>query len=193
AFKGEEPNENRWDFDRPRLDSFSARVSWNPTKDWSFQISRGVLKNPEPAEPEIRFLHKTSASAIYNKSFDENRNWASSLVWGQNYANGQATNSFQFESNFDFYKNAVFGRVERVQKSGHDLGLNASDEDKIFWLGAYSLGYVRDLVKDKGIDVGLGGMMTINSNPATLVPYYGGTTHTGFQMFLRFRPSKLKH
>src|SRR6185295_1839665 len=68
AFKGEEPNENRWDFDRPRLDSFSARVSWNPTKDWSFQISRGVLKNPEPAEPETRFLHKTSASAIYNKS-----------------------------------------------------------------------------------------------------------------------------
>ena len=193
AFKGEEPNENRWDFDRPRLDSFSARISWNPTKDWSFQISRSVLKNPEPAEPEIRFLHKTSASAIYNKSFDENRNWANSFIWGQNYSNGEATNSFLFESNFDFYKNAVFGRIERVQKSGHDLVLNPSDEGKIFWLGAYSLGYVRDLVKDKGIDVGLGGMMTINSNPATLVPYYGGTTHTGFQMFLRFRPSKLKH
>jgi hypothetical protein len=48
-------------------------------------------------------------------------------------------------------------------------------------------------VKGKGIDVGLGGMATFNSNPAALVPYYGGTKHSGFQFFLRFRPSKMKH
>ena len=193
AFKGEEPNENRWDFDKPKLDSFSGRLSWNPTKDLAFQISHGYLKDPEPAEPEIHILRKTTASAIYSKKFDDNRNWANSFVWGQNYANGQYSNSFLFEANYDFYKNVVFGRVERVQKSGHDLVLNQADEDKLFWLGSYSLGYVRDLVKDKGIDVGLGGMMTINSNPSSLTAYYGGTSHASWQMFLRIRPSKMKH
>lgn len=193
AFKGEEPNENRWDFDRPRLDSFSSRVSWNPTKELAFQISRGVLKNPEPAEPDAHILHKMTASAIYNKSFGDDRNWASTFVWGQNYANRQYSNSFLVESNYDFLKNAVFGRIERVQKSGHDLVLDPSQDNDLFWLGSYSLGYVRDLVKDKGIDVGIGGMMTINSNPASLTPVYGGTTHEGFQLFLRFRPSKMKH
>lgn len=193
AFKGAEPDENRWNFDKPRLDSFSGRFSFNPTKEWSFQISHGYLKNPEPSEPEVRIRHRTTASAIYNKKIGDNKNWASTFVWGQNNDNGEYTNAFLFESNFDFGENAVFGRFERVQKSGHELVLSAADEHRIFNVGAYSVGYVRDMVKDKGIDVGLGGMLTFNQNPAALIPYYGGTNHQGFQLFLRFRPSKMKH
>jgi plastocyanin len=193
AFKGEEPDANRWNFDRPKLDSFSGRVSWNPTKDLSFQVSRGVLKDPEPAEPETHILHKTTASAIYNKAFDADRNWASTFVWGQNYANRQYSNAFLVESNFDFSKNSIFGRAERVQKSGHDLALEHDLENDLFWVGSYSLGYVRDLVRGKGIDVGLGGMATFNSNPPALEPVYGGRRHAGFQIFLRFRPSKMLH
>lgn len=192
AFKGREPDENRWAFDQPKLDSFSGRFSWNPTKDLAFQISHGYLKDPERSEPEVRIQRKTTASAIYNKKLNENRNWANSFVWGQNYANGERTNSFLFESNFDWGNNAVFGRIEQVQKSGHELVLDHDLEDEIFLVGAYSVGYVRDIVKDRGIDVGLGGMLTVNSNPAALTPYYGGTTHGGWQLFMRFRPSRMK-
>jgi len=193
TFKGEEPNENRWNFDKPRFDSFSGRLSWNPTNNWALQVSHGYLKNPEPAEPEVKILHKTTASAIYNKKFDDDRNWASTFVWGQNYANGQRTNSFLFESNYDLYKNVIFGRVEHVQKSGHDLVLDHALEDEIFGVNAFSLGYVRDIVQGKGLDVGLGAMATINTNPSTLSPFYGGTTHGGWQVFMRFRPSKMGH
>ncbi len=145
AFNGTEPNENRYNFDKPRLNSFSGRMSFNPTKNWALQVSHGYLKNPEPLEPGIRILRKTTASAIYNKKFDEDRNWASTIVWGQNHANGERTNSFLFESNFDFYKNAVFGRAETVQKTGHDLVLNHEDEETVFRVNALSIGYVRDL------------------------------------------------
>lgn len=194
AFKGEEPDENRWNFDRPRLNSFSGRFSFNPTKNLAFQISHGYLKNPEPSEPEIKILRKTTASTIYNKKFSETRNWASSFVWGQNYANGEYSNSYLFESNYDFGKNAVFGRLERVQKSGHELVLDDHhDEHGIFNVGAYSFGYVRDIFKDKGPDVGVGGMVTFNTNPQDLAKYYGGTTHGGWQIFMRFRPSKMMH
>lgn len=192
AFNGTEPNENRWNFDKPRLNSFSGRFSANPTKNLALQISHGYLKNPEPLEPEIRVLRKTTASAIYNKRLDDERNLSGTFVWGQNYANGERSSSFLFESNYDFFKNAVFGRVETVKKSGHDLVLVEPLDHGQFWVQAFSIGYVRDIVQGKGIDLGLGGMATINHNPQSLSPVYGGTTHGGWQFFMRFRPSKLK-
>lgn len=194
AFKGQEPDENRWNFDAPKLDSFSGRLSFNPTREWSFQISHGYLKNPEPAEPEIRIRRRTTASAIYNKNFTGDRNWSNAFVWGQNHDDEGRTNAFLFESNYQFQKNTIFGRAEEVQKSAHELVL----EDEIyhgrnFLVGAYSVGYIRDIVKDKGIDVGLGAMATFNHNPASIAPVYGGTNHGGFQIFMRFRPSRMQH
>lgn len=191
AFNGTEPDDNRWDFDQPRLNSFSSRFSFNPTRNWAFQISHGYLRNPERGEPEVRILQRTTASAIYNKKFDDDHNWASTIVWGRNYANGDAAHSFLVESNYDFYRNAVFGRFETVQKSGHDLVLDPPLEDDVFRLNVLSVGYVRDIVRNKGIDVGLGGKLTFDLNPSPLVPYYGGTRHTGWQFFMRFRPSKM--
>ena len=190
AFNGREPDANRWNFDKPRLDSFSGRLSWNPTKNWAFQISHGYITRPERSEPQLKILHRTTASGIYNRKIDDDHFWANSLVWGQNYGNGERTNAVLFESNYDFYKNAVFGRLESVQKTGRDLVLDVTDLEKTFRVGAYSLGYIRDLTRGKGIDVGLGAMATINTNPQPLATYYGGTTHAGWQVFLRFRPSK---
>ncbi len=192
VFKGTEPDANRWNFDAPKLNSFSARVSWNPTKNWSFQISHGYLKNPEPSEPELKIQRRTTASVIYNKIFRENRNWANSFVWGQNYGNGERSNAYLFESNYDFYKNSVFGRLERVQKSGHELALDAADEHKIFGVGAYSIGYLREIYQDKNLSMGLGAQTTFYQNPSSLSSYYGGTNHQGWQIFLRLRSSSMK-
>lgn len=193
AFKGREPDENRWNFDAPKLDSFSARFSFNPTKNWAFQISHGYLKNPEPSEPELKILRRTTASAIYNKKFSDDRNWANAFVWGQNYGEGERTNSYLFESNYQFYKNTIFGRIESVQKSGHELVLEDEElEHDIFRVGLYSVGYIRDIIKDKGIDVGVGAQTTLYTNPSPLTSVYGGTKHGGWQVFLRFRPSRMK-
>jgi hypothetical protein len=189
AFNGTEPNENRFNFDRPRLNSFSGRFSYNPTNNWAFQISHGYLKDPEPAEPEVRILRRTTASAIYNKKFGGERNLAATLVWGQNHANGKATNSVLLEGNYDFGRNAVMGRFENVEKSGHDLVLAAPLHDEVFRLNTFSVGYLRDILQGKGIDVGLGGMLTANFNPTPLTTVYGGTSHAGWQIFMRFRPS----
>jgi len=192
AFKGTEPDENRWNFDTLKLNSFSGRLSWNPTKEWAFQISHGYLKDPEPSEPDLKILRRTTASAIYNKNFSANHNWANSFVWGQNHAEGERTNSFLFESNYDFDKNAVFGRFEQVEKNSHELALPAPHPESKFWVGAYSLGYLRDIYKDKGLDVGIGGMATFNTNSPVISSFYGGTKHGGWQVFLRLRPSKMK-
>lgn len=146
VFNGTEPDENRWAFDRLRLNSFSGRLSFNPTKDWAFQISHAYLKNPERAEPDLRSLRRTTASVIYNKQFSDSRNWASTFLWGRNSKESESTDALLFESDFTFGKNSIFGRVERVQKDGHELVIPHSDpiHDDKFWVGAYSIGYVRD-------------------------------------------------
>ena len=192
AFKGREPDENRWNFDTPKLDSFSGRFSFNPTKEWSFQISHGYLKNPEPAESEIKIRRRTTASAIYNKNFTNDRNWSNAFVWGQNHDDEGRTNAFLFESNYQFQKNTIFGRAEQVQKSAHELVLeDPVYQHRKFLVGAFSIGYIRDVVKDKGIDVGLGAMATYNHNPAAIASVYGGQNHGGLQIFMRFRPSRM--
>ncbi|HEV8592960.1 MAG TPA: hypothetical protein VGQ55_12720, partial [Pyrinomonadaceae bacterium] len=84
AFNGTEPDENRWAFDKPRLNSYSGRFSFNPTKEWSFQISHGYLKFPERSEPDLKVLRRTTASAIYNKKISETSFWSNAFVWGQN-------------------------------------------------------------------------------------------------------------
>lgn len=194
AFKGQEPDENRWNFDAPRLDSFSARLSFNPMRNWSFQISHGYLKNPEPGEPDLKIRRRTTASAIYNKNYGNDRNWANSFVWGQNNDGDEGkTNAFLYETNYQFQKNSVFSRLERVQKNAHELVLSSPHPEGNFWVGAYSIGYLREFVKDKGLDVGLGAQATLYTNPAALSPFYGGTRHGGFQIFLRIRPSAMKH
>ena len=70
--------------------------------------------------------------------------------------------------------------------------LPAPLDDDIFRLNKFSVGYLRDIVRNKGIDVGLGGMFTANFNPPALTSVYGGTSHGGFSIFLRLRPSKHK-
>jgi hypothetical protein len=52
AFRGREPDQYRYDIEAPKLDSYSARISWNPIRELSFQVSWGHLKSPEQLEPD---------------------------------------------------------------------------------------------------------------------------------------------
>src|SRR5262249_57672172 len=62
VFNGREPDENRWDFDFGRLDSFSGRVWYRPNREWEFQVSSGRLKDPEQLEPGNIVRSTVSAS-----------------------------------------------------------------------------------------------------------------------------------
>ena len=187
-FTGREPDENRYDFDRPRFDSYSGRISWNPTKNLALQVSHGYIKSPEALDPKTN-IHRTTASAIYNLPLGPDMNWSNSFVWGQNNATSEGkTQSFLVESNYQRGRNTVYLRWERVEKSGHELVLDPQDESRIFPVGGYSIGYVRDLSHGNGVDIGLGTQFTINDRPDTLDRYYGDDLGYAFQFFLRIRP-----
>jgi len=192
-FTGREPDEDRYDFDRPRFDSYSGRLSWNPTRNLALQVSYGYIKSPEELHPETK-IHRTTASAIYNLPLGHDTNWSNSFVWGQNNATEEGkTQSFLIESNYQRGRDTVYLRWERVQKSGHELVLDEADESKIFPVSGYTLGYVRDLSHGTGIDIGLGTQFTINDRPDTLDRYYGDDLGYAFEFFLRIRPSLHNH
>src|SRR5438093_108853 len=192
-FTGREPDEDRYDFDRPRFDSYSGRLSWNPTRNLALQVSYGYIKSPEELHPETK-IHRTTASAIYTLPLGHDTNWSNSFVWGQTHATEEGkTQSFLIESNYQRGRDTVYFRWERVQKSGHELVLKPFDESEIFPVSGYSLGYVRDLSHGDGIDIGLGTQFTINDRPDSLDRYYGDDLGYAFQFFLRIRPSQHSH
>ena len=192
-FTGREPDENRYDFDQPEFDSYSGRLSWNPTRNLALQVSYGYIKSPEALEPDLN-RHRTTASAIYNLPLGRDSNWSNSFVWGQNNDTGEGkTQSFLVESNYQRGRDTIYFRWERVEKSGHELVLNEAADTRIFPVGAYTLGYVRDLSHGNGIDIGLGTQFTINNRPDTLDRYYGDDLGYAFQFFLRIRPSLHSH
>jgi len=193
VFTGREPDENRYDFDRPRFDSFSGRISWNPTRNLALQFSHGYIKSPEALHPETK-VHRTTASAIYNQPLGPDRNWSNTFVWGQNNATDEGkTQSFLIESNYQRGRDTVYLRWERVEKSGHELVLDPVDESSIFPVSGYTIGYVRDLSHGNGLDIGLGTQFTINDRPDSLDRYYGDDLGYAFQFFLRIRPSVHSH
>jgi len=192
-FTGREPDEDRYDFDQPEFDSYSGRLSWNPTRNLALQVSYGYIKSPEALDPELN-RHRTTASAIYNLPLGNDSNWSNSFVWGQNNDTGQGkTQSFLVESDYQRGRNTVYFRWEHVEKSGDELVLNHAADTRVFPVGAYTLGYVRDLTHGTGLDIGVGTQFTINDRPDRLDRYYGDDLGYAFQFFLRIRPSLHGH
>jgi len=190
VFNGREPDEKRYAFDHGPLDSYSGRLSWNPTSQLALQISHGYLRHPEAHEPDVD-VHRTTASAIYERPLGPDSHWSTTFVWGQNRAHGEASNAYLLESSYQRGAGTVFGRAEHVQKSGAELVLPPPREEELFDVGVLALGYVHDVVHGHGLDVGLGAQVTLDHNEAALADAYGGRTHLGYQMFLRLRPSKM--
>jgi hypothetical protein len=205
VFNGREPDENRWNFDPIKLDSYSGRLTVNPTAHWSLAGGYGYLKSPEALKPN-ESMHRVTASAMHGVQLGIDGQWASAFIWGANKHSAQPgwSNGFLAESEaiLDKY-NTVFGRAEVVQKSAEDLvvdnpvtlrsgavlpGFPASQS---FNVDALQLGYVRELGRSRWATIGLGIAGTLNFVPAALESYYGSRNPTGMFIFLRLRPFHL--
>jgi len=189
-FTGREPDENRYSFDKPRFDSDSGRVSFNPDANDSFQVSYGYIKNPEgDGVPQ----HRITASWLYNQPLGDDRNFSSAFTFGQNNLPTEGrSNSFLAEADYQRGWNTVFGRFENIQKSGHDLVLSGSLADRNYTLGAYTAGFVHDLTHGTGIDTGLGLALTLDTKPSALDTVYGSGSPLSLEIYFRIRPSRLK-
>jgi len=191
-FNGREPDEDRYDFDLRVPDSYSFRVSVNPTANWSGQVSYGFLKEPEFVLEPGESVRRLSASVTHNRRVGEGGNWATTFAWGQNRTeHGAPSNAFLLESNLLFGNNNLFGRAEYVVKSGHDFALEGPSEEDTFPVGALALGYIRDFGPWAGLVPGLGLRGAFNVVPSELEARYGTRFPLGGMVFVRLRPAEM--
>jgi len=189
AFNGREPNEKRYSIQFAPLDSWSARVSVAPSRNWTAQYSYGRLEHPEALEAGSE--RRQMASVEYVRELGAGL-WATSVVWGWKYKmlNQHRLNSYMAESTVNFKaRNYAFTRLELVDKDELFAGNSANPN---FRIGAYTLGGARDLVRSLLWQLALGADVTLYSKPAALDSAYGNRP-ASFQVFVRARPGASHH
>jgi hypothetical protein len=174
-FTGREPNQNRWDLDHPRFDSWSARLSWNPARDWSLQVSRGRLRSPEQLEPDVD-QDRTTASAIYNRAF-AGGSWQTVLAWGRidrrpRSGAGRGLDAALLESAFTRGRDTLFARVETADKD-ELFADDAPQAGRAYRVAKLSVGYQRSLPLADHLALDLGGLVSAYALPAALDAAYG--------------------
>jgi hypothetical protein len=189
VFNGREPNEKRYSIQVAPLDSWSARLSVAPSRNWTAQYSYGRLEHPEAVEPGSQ--RRQTASVEYVRPFAKG-SWATSVVWGRVHKEvaDHNLNSYLLETTANFkLRNYAFSRLELVDKD--ELFPNTPMSPS-FRIGAFTFGGARDLIQNRFWQLALGADITFYSKSSVLDPFYGKNP-TSYQLFLRVRPALSSH
>ena len=192
GFHGAEPGENRWIIQAGPIDSWSTRLWFFPAENWAAQVSAGRLAHPEALEPGDQV--RMTASLHYSRPMAGGA-WSSSLIWGRDHSTAtfRNLNSYLVESVVPVRpKNWITGRFELVDKD--ELFSNQPDIEQqldilygsTFRIGAYTIGYTRDIDLFRHIQTGVGANFTAYSLPDAIKGYYGDHP-VGGNIFVRFR------
>jgi hypothetical protein len=177
-FTGHEPDQNRFNFDAARFDSTAARLTWNPSENWSLQASWGFLKSPEQLASAITETRYT-ASATYLLPFDDASSFAATLAWGhKQLSDGVGLDGILLESE---YKPdgpwTVFARAEiEVNDELFASGMAPT-------VGEISVGAIHDWQVAEHLSFGIGGLYSLDFVPSD-APAYGGSPQ-GAMLFVR--------
>ena len=186
SFRGREPDQDRYDIERPELDSWAVRGSWNPTPEWSLQVSYAGVAAPEQLEPDEDET-KWSASAIHTRRFGAEGWWSSTLAWGRRANDhGESKDAWLLESAFspdDHW--TVFARGERIE-TNELLPGPGGGHGALHTVSKASIGAVHDWRLGKYVRFGVGALYSLNRVPEALEPAYGGDPDGGM-VFVRLK------
>lgn len=192
-FTGREPNDMRYDFDTPKFDSWSGRLSYNPSENWALQVSHGFLKSPEELHPD-EDVNRTTASAIFSKPL-HNNGWLNfSVVYGLNKIKEQSgENSFLLEDSWTLNRLTLYSKYEYVEKTREELALNESvyGHNVKFPVNAFTLGLNYDLLHVLNTRVAAGGQFIYYHADEKLNTLYGKNP-SAFEIYLKITPGRMK-
>jgi hypothetical protein len=217
GFHGAEPTEQRWGFQPSpnghAVDSYSSRITFSPTQNWSSQYSIAHIVTPEALYPHEDQQRQT-ASIMYNRPFGaahhnttsmpgmdmttSTGNWSTTLLWGRtkSLADNSKENSYLLESLLQFQtRNYIWTRIENAGRSNELLLTPGSalpptfEESPIGHVAAYSFGYDRAYKIAKHLLAAPGAQLTTYTTPKALNVTYGAHPF-GVVAFVRFRITK---
>ena len=198
AFNGREPDENRYNFDLGKLDSYSGRLWLVPNDRVALQVSLGRLNDAEPARDghAAESITRPTASLTYHQPLRRSGYWSNTLVWGANHAHGQTTHAILAESSLNLAeRDVLFARAEVAEKSGQDLAIEDEApllEHQVFTVGKIAVGYTRQFGKSGSLVPSVGAQVSVNLVPGDLEPVYGRSTPIGFAIFASLKPRAMR-
>jgi hypothetical protein len=190
AFRGEEPDENRWNIEAPRLDSYAGRIRFD-RGPWHAQFSAGHLTLPEWFEPYD--VNRFTASISYEGAA-RGRPLLVTAAWGGNREfNGFNGNADGYLLEWDLgvaRRSTLYGRTEVTDKELLGLGYHPrgfSHRHVLYKVFALTVGDVVDISRTRWGRFGIGADITFYHMPDDILVYWGGS-HS-YHAFLRWRPS----
>ncbi len=152
GFHGAEPTEQRWGFQPSpnghAVDSYSSRITFSPTPNWSSQYSIAHIVSPEALYPGEDQQRQT-ASIMYNRPLGTHGkaahhdttsmpgmkmdtdtttpatgNWSTTLLWGRtkSLSDNSKENSYLLESLLQFHtRNYIWTRIENAARTNELL------------------------------------------------------------------------
>jgi hypothetical protein len=178
AFRGQEPDEYRFNIEKPQFDSWSVRGTLTPSPSWAIQASYGFLKQPEagqPGENERRFT--TSAHYANGKGLSAMAGFSA-----KKRLHGPTLTAFLGEAEWDATRHdTLFGRIENVNNDELFPDPASAFHDGAFRVTKFQLGYARRY-QIGPIELAAGGSVSAFAKPALLDTAYGRHPmgYTGF-------------
>lgn len=197
GFHGSEPDEDRWDLNTGSIDSWAARFSWTPNRNWVAQVSTAYMATPESFEPGDQ--ERLGISVAYHRPLARGY-WSSSAIWGGVYkeSHDQTVHALTLESTLNlFRRHYVTARYEKVDKDSifphvHPPGSPLGERVPLFEIASYTIGYTFDFLQARNFHAGLGANYTWYEFPELLGFFYGENPDSIFG-FLRLRTAGQSH
>ena len=193
SFTGREPDEHRYDFDKPRFDSRSARFSYNPSQNWALQVSQAWIKSPELLHAG-EDINRTTASAIYSLQTKNNSILNATAVWGMNKTAGHAgEHAVLLEGAWNKKRLTLYTRYEWVQKSTEELALDETSygHDALFPVHAWTAGFNFDLLNVGQTRLAGGSQLAFYKTGEKLNDLYGKHP-LALELYIRLYPGLMK-
>ena len=188
AFHGAEPQPTQVDLPLGTPDSGAFRLTEELSSAHSIMASVAYVNAPEPADPDIAFEVRTSAS-LYDQ-FHVSGGWEffNTLIYGAitQYDHASILNSFLEEFWFHKEESNFWGRVEYLQRTSAELQISKiADQNSGQWVWAFTAGYTRALAHLGGAMLGLGGSVTADALPDDFSAAYGTSLPLTGKIFLQ--------
>jgi hypothetical protein len=187
GFRGREPDQHRWGFERPGLDSAAVRLSINPTPHVAAQVSVGQISDAEQIHPGADVTRLT-ASAMYS------RQWTRIAIdalaaWGHNkrspssfpvpggiyYMPGAVADAALLEATVRvFSRHAIIGRFEYASKD-ELFPLDDPRHPTLYGVTRVTSGYAIDVLRLPELSVGVGAAVSWNRVDGVIADAYGGS------------------
>ncbi|MBC6990908.1 hypothetical protein [Hymenobacter sp. BT491] len=184
-FTGREPDEHRYNFDRPRANSWASRLLWNPSEELSLEVGRAYVKSPEQLRPD-EDVTRTTAAVLHSRTWGAYHFVASSLIWGLNKSDHGKEHSVLAETNLTLGRPTFYGRYEFVQKDAEELAIPHDQTEPTYNIHALTLGanYRLTQLGQNGPELHIGAQGSVY-RPDNQIHIYYGKTPVSAEVYLR--------